>query len=153
MSAPTRGRHARCSVVPAMGTMQAEGSWFALVADDDDDTRHLIAQALRRAQLHVCEACDGDELLSRYDALDALGSLRLLVVSDIDMPGHNGLEVARTLRHAGVRGPIVLVTGLNGPEVRDAARAAGADIVLTKPVDPAKLIETVQAFVAPLKRC
>ena len=40
-----------------MGTMQAEGSWFALVADDDDDTRHLISRALRRAQLQVCEAC------------------------------------------------------------------------------------------------
>jgi CheY-like chemotaxis protein len=135
-----------------MGTLQTDGSWFALVADDDDDTRDLISRALRRAQLQVCEACDGDELLKRYDALDALGTLRLLVVSDIDMPGHNGLEVARTLRSAGVQGPIVLVTGLSGPEVRNAAAEAGADIVLSKPVDPLKLLETVRTFVGSPRR-
>jgi DNA-binding response OmpR family regulator len=130
-----------------MGAIKAEGSWFALVADDDEDTRNLVSRALRRAHLQVCEACDGDELLQRYSALSALRRMHLLVVSDIDMPGHNGLDVARTLRSAGVAGPIVLITGLTGPEVRSAALEAGADIVMSKPVDAAALLEAVRAVV------
>ena len=64
---------------------------YVLVADDD-------ASVLRRAGLQVCEACDGEELLERYQALRVLASDGLVVVSDIGMPGRDGISATGELR-------------------------------------------------------
>lgn len=118
--------------------------WYALVADDDDDFRILVATALRRAGYQVCEARDGEELVERYTALRVLTKQHVVVISDIGMPGRDGVAATASLRSACADVPILLVTGERSEHVLIAARAAGANEVLSKPVDGLKIIETLR---------
>ena len=132
-----------------MATMTSSGntpSWYALVADDDADSRALMASVLRRADFAVCEAADGEELLERYRALDALTDHRLLVVSDIGMPGLDGITATKALRKSSSELLIVVVTGFTDQETTHAARRAGANVVLFKPLCPEALVRTLQGW-------
>ena len=79
-----------------------------LVVDDDTELRLLIAQALRRGGLRVLEAGSGREALRL-----AQTSAPDFVVTDIGMPGLDGVELCRRLRQlpATSKVPIVVVTG------------------------------------------
>lgn len=120
------------------------GDWYALVADDDEDWRALVAITLRRAGFQVCEASDGDELLQRFQALQSLRCRYLVVVSDLNMPGTDGLAACEALRNAASDMPIVIVTGNESPDVRRAAQLAGANRVLSKPIGCPALIDAVR---------
>jgi response regulator NasT len=113
----------------------------ALVADDDEDSRTLLASVLRRAGFCVVEASDGDELIERYSALEA-GAKPTVVVSDIGMPGCDGISATQKLRSESPV-PIVLVTAFEDQATLQSARSAGADLVLFKPVDAASLVRAV----------
>jgi two-component system response regulator MprA len=117
---------------------------YVLVADDDDDARTFVASVLRRAGLQVCEACDGEELLERYRALRVLASDGLVVVSDIGMPGCDGISATGELRKASSDLPIVIVTAFEDPAVSRLAYEAGADVVLIKPVGRETLLDAVR---------
>lgn len=117
---------------------------YVLVADDDDDARSFVASVLRRAGLHVCEACDGEELLERYRALRVLASDGLVVVSDIGMPGCDGISATGELRKASTELPIVIVTAFEDPATSRLAYEAGADVVLVKPVGRETLLDAVR---------
>jgi two-component system chemotaxis response regulator CheY len=121
-------------------------SWYALVADDDDDFRTLVCVALRRAGFQVCEARDGEELVERYAALRILTSQHLVIVSDIAMPGRDGVAATAALRNASAEVPILLVTGESSPSVLGAARAAGATRVLSKPCDGPAIVAAVRVM-------
>ncbi|HEY6881508.1 MAG TPA: response regulator [Polyangiales bacterium] len=120
--------------------------WYALVADDDDDFRTLAARALRRAGFQVCEARDGEELVERFAALRVLTDQHVVVVSDIAMPGRDGVTATAVLRNASPELPIVLVTGESSPLIWRAAQSAGASMVLAKPVDCTTLVERVRTL-------
>jgi putative two-component system response regulator len=113
----------------------------ALVADDDDDTRTLIATVLRRAGFQVVEASNGDELIERYADLRENASPSV-IVSDIGMPGCDGIAATERLRNDSPV-PIVLVTAFEDPGTLQSARRAGADLVLFKPVDGASLVRAI----------
>lgn len=132
-----------------MSILPDDTTWYILVADDDDDSRTLIAATLRRAHMNVCEACDGDELLERFQALSVLVGAHVLVVSDIGMPGTDGIAVTQALREASGDVPIVLMTGFTDEHILQAAQDAGADVVLPKPVNQAELLHTVEQVVMP----
>jgi two-component system response regulator MprA len=117
---------------------------YVLVADDDDDARNFVASVLRRAGLQVCEACDGEELLERYRALRVLASDGLVVVSDIGMPGCDGISATGELRKASSDLPIVIVTAFEDPATSRLAYEAGADVVLIKPVGRETLLDAVR---------
>jgi CheY-like chemotaxis protein len=117
------------------------GMRSALVADDDDDSRMLLATVLRRAGFNVIEASDGNELIARYADMSA-SSVPTVVVSDIGMPGCDGISATQKLRSESLV-PIVLVTAFEDPETLQSARSAGADLVLFKPVDAASLVRAV----------
>jgi two-component system chemotaxis response regulator CheY len=121
-----------------------DGRWYAVVADDDDDWRSLVSMALRDAGFQVCEACDGEELLARYAALRVLTGQHVVVVSDIGMPGLDGVAATAELRNASEEVPILLVTGERSPRVLTAAHAAGATLVIAKPVDRGELVRAVR---------
>jgi CheY-like chemotaxis protein len=124
---------------------------YVLVADDDDDARAFLALVLRRAGLRVCEACDGEELLERYHALQVLSGDGLIVVSDVGMPGCDGILATGELRKASPELPIVIVTALEDPRTSREAYAAGADLVLIKPVGRETLLDAVQLAIQRLR--
>ena len=112
----------------------------AVVADDDEDARFLVAAALRRAGFRVSEASDGLELLAIVEASDFS---TLLVVSDIGMPGCDGIAAAQLLRGRDATLPIVLITANTDPETMEDAMLAGADHVFYKPLDLRQLVDVV----------
>lgn len=117
---------------------------YVLVADDDDDAREFLASVLRGAGLQVCEACDGEELLERFRALQVLAADGLLVVSDVGMPGCDGILATGVLRRASKHVPIVIVTGFEDATTARQAYEAGADLVLIKPVGRNTILAAVQ---------
>lgn len=126
-----------------------DNGWYALIADDDDDWRSLVALTLRRAGFRVVEACDGEELIHRYAALSILESRHVVVVSDIAMPGCDGVSATQWVRNASEEVPIVVVTGERSARVLAAAKAAGATLVMAKPLACAALLEAIESVSVP----
>lgn len=117
--------------------------WSVVVADDNADWRMLLALWLRRVGYVVREACDGIDLIERCSELGPIEGSRLVVVSDIDMPGRTGIEAANELR-AITNNPLVLfVTGTLSVDAINAAWATGASEVLRKPVSEREIVATV----------
>ncbi|WP_409019175.1 cell cycle two-component system response regulator CpdR [Brevundimonas vesicularis] len=113
-----------------------------LLAEDDGSLRKFLARALERAGHHVVECDNGDEAIS---ALDQEGFDLLL--SDIVMPGADGIEVARVAasRHPGIR--IMFITGFAAVAL-SAAQSAPQAKVLSKPVHLRDLVGEVERMIA-----
>ncbi len=104
----------------------------ALVADDDDDMRALVASALRLDGYAVIEARNGSE------ALRLVGNPPMtpdIIVTDIRMPDLGGIALLAGLRDAGWMTPIVVISAFVTDQVRFVADQFGADAIFSKPVD------------------
>ena len=99
-----------------------------LVADDNEDIVFVIRNVLEEGGHGVVTAGTVREAL---DALDEHPGISL-VISDVRMPGEDGFDLVRVLRHRLPSLPVILMTGM--PITDDDVVPAGAT-VLTKPVD------------------
>ena len=113
-----------------------------LLAEDDDSLRGFLGRALERAghELTICE--NGDEAIAALDD----GPWDLLL-TDIVMPGADGIEVARVAaaRQPGLR--IMFITGFAAVALT-AAQASPQAKVLSKPVHLRDLVNEVERMVA-----
>ncbi|HVZ09041.1 chemotaxis protein CheW [Rhodopila sp.] len=94
-----------------------------LMVDDSDFFRHLMAPRLNAAGIDVTSVGSAAEALRLRD-----GGMRFdAIVSDLEMPGIDGLQFARTLRAGGAWAdrPLIALTALDGPQHRAAVREAG----------------------------
>jgi two-component system response regulator MprA len=99
-----------------------------LVVDDEPAVRRALERALTLDNYDVELAADGQE------ALDALATAPAdAVVLDVMMPGVDGLEVARRMRRAGDRTPILMLTARDAIDDRVTGLDVGADDYLVKP--------------------
>src|SRR5437763_9704844 len=99
-----------------------------LVVDDEPAVRRALERALRIDNYEVSLAADGQE------ALDAIATATPdAVVLDIAMPRVDGLEVARRMRRAGDRTPILMLTARDAIDDRVEGLDVGADDYLVKP--------------------
>jgi len=111
-----------------------------VVAEDDDDIREIMGRVLRRAQHTVVETPDGAAALAavRENRPD-------LVVSDIDMPVMNGVELSLAIRAdpALAALPVIFVSGSLVP---DDPRPAEAQVtaVVYKPFRPQELVGCIE---------
>jgi two-component system, LuxR family, response regulator FixJ len=71
------------------------------------------------------------------------------VISDIRMPGMNGIELVRKLRSEGVPCPVILITGHGDVALAVEAMKAGASDFIEKPFDDADLLNAIQAALEP----
>lgn len=115
------------------------------VADDDDDNRALMAAALRRDGYEVVEARDGAELLACCESLVRARQPPDMIISDISMPGCDGVNATRALLSQCPLLHVILVTGCRDPGIWRDAYASGADVVLAKPVQAQALLAAVEA--------
>ncbi len=121
-----------------------------LVAEDDQEFRELLVQALRRDHHLVTEAHDGADLLDkivsgllehhRHPDFD-------LIVSDVRMPGFDGLELLGGMRSAGLSIPVILITAFADAQTRLVASEHGAAL-LDKPFELVDLRFLVNATLA-----
>lgn len=109
-----------------------------LLVEDDPDGRQALQQLLRVWGYTVDVAEDGE------DGVEQAAARRPAVaLVDIGLPGIDGYEVARRIRHDGLEPQPLLValTGFGQPEDRERALEAGFDLHLVKPVRPKLLAE------------
>jgi two-component system, OmpR family, response regulator MprA len=113
-----------------------------LVVDDDYAIRESLDRSLRANGYDVALANDGTEALRAID-----GAPFDVVVLDVLMPRRNGIDVCRTLRAAGNRVPILILTARDTVSDRVAGLEAGADDYLVKPFALEELIARLRALV------
>jgi DNA-binding NtrC family response regulator len=109
-----------------------------LVAEDDDLTRELLAKVLRRDSYEVIEVADGAEALEKFNVepFD-------LVLSDVQMARHSGMEILDAVTQTSPDTPVVLITAYAEPGAAMDAITRGAADYLAKPVDVVALRATV----------
>ena len=124
--------------LPASTAPKVEGQGRVLVVDDEVALRDLFATILSEAGWQVDVAGNGDQALVLLDSRQYE-----VVLSDIDMPGMNGLQLLRAVRTRDLDLPVLLVTG--HPQVDSAVQALeqGALRYLLKPVALNALTEAV----------
>jgi DNA-binding NtrC family response regulator len=101
-----------------------------LVVDDEADVRELIAEYLRNRGLRVTVADDGRAALA---AIGRDPARFRLIVTDLQLPGADGLEVLRAARQANPSCFVVIVTGYASLDSAIQAVRLGAYDYLTKP--------------------
>ena len=110
-----------------------------VVVDDDQDVRETVAEYLRRNGFAVSEA-DGGGALRKVMASRPID----LAVLDINMPGDDGLTLAREIRGSGNAG-IIMLTANNDDLDKIVGLEVGADDYITKPYNPRELLARVKA--------
>ncbi len=116
-----------------------------LVAEDDCEMRELLAEYLKRDGYAVSEAANGRELLAYVDSafVQCASPAIDLLLTDVHMPEYSGLEIALTLRTAGLRAPIVVMSAFADEKTRARATELRA-FLLDKPFKLAHLGDLVR---------
>lgn len=112
-----------------------------LAVDDSPSMRDMVRIALTGAGFEVTQAADGVEALE----LARKGSFDL-VLSDVNMPRMNGIELIRALRAESSyrHTPILMLTTDGSSERKREGKEAGATGWIVKPFDPVQLVATMQ---------
>jgi CheY-like chemotaxis protein len=111
-----------------------------LVIEDDDVLRGAVELGLAYEGYQVLNARNGRDGLRL-----ALERHPHLVLLDVMMPGPNGFDVCRELRHRGFAAPIIMVTGRTGEVDKVVGLEIGADDYLTKPYGQRELVARIRA--------
>jgi CheY-like chemotaxis protein len=121
-----------------------------LVVDDEPDVADLFRQRLRREArqgtyvMHF--ATSGPEALDRL--AEKIHPALVAVLSDINMPGMDGLQLLGEIKQRRPDLPVMMVTAYGDDERRRRARELGAFEFLTKPVDFERLKEQLRQLPA-----
>jgi CheY-like chemotaxis protein len=147
------GQGSRFTVVLPAG---AAGSTLASAAPAAAVTVHEACRVLLiEDNVDVCDTLQGFLTLDAHTvtaAYDGMAGLALaqqggfdVLICDIGLPGHDGLEVIRRLRASGSRVFAVALSGYGQAQDRANALAAGFDEYLVKPVRPDSLLELISS--------
>lgn len=117
-----------------------------LVVEDHEDTRFMLRMILEQDGYAMLEGSNGLEGIEI-----AIRQRPDLVLMDGSLPGLDGLSATRRMReHESLRDvPIVMLSGHGGAEFRAAARAAGCDAYITKPLDLVEFRDTLERLLHP----
>ncbi|PKH00116.1 response regulator [Paraglaciecola sp. MB-3u-78] len=111
-----------------------------LIVDDSASMRNMVATTLKSAGHQVTDAPDGQAGLNK-----AKSSKFDVIVTDLNMPIMNGIDLVRNLRALAnyKYTPILLLTTESSMDKKSEGKAAGATGWLVKPFNPDKLLATV----------
>lgn len=112
-----------------------------LVVDDSTTMRQMVGFTLTSAGHNVVEVADGNA------AVEAAKGKRFdLVITDVNMPGMNGIDLVRALRAMPECKfiPMLVLTTESGQDVKQRGRDAGATGWIVKPFSPDVLLETLK---------
>lgn len=117
----------------------------ALMIEDNDQNRYLLRFILEQHDFVVVEATTGMEglELARSESPD-------FILLDIQLPGMDGVEVARRLRQEQIIAasvPIIAVTSFAMAGDRERFLEAGCDGYIEKPIDPDTIISEIRAII------
>jgi len=116
-----------------------------LTVDDSATMRQMINFTLSDAGHLVTEAANFDAAMACI-----VGNRFDLVISDVNMPGKNGIELVKALRAKPEFRfiPILMITTEHKEEMRAAGKAAGVTGWIVKPFDPTVLLDNIKKLLA-----
>jgi two-component system chemotaxis response regulator CheY len=112
-----------------------------LAVDDSASMRQMVSFTLKGAGHDVVEASDGSEALKI-----AQGQSVDLVLSDVNMPNMNGIELCKNLRQLPSYKftPILMLTTESAGDKKQEGKSAGATGWIVKPFNPDQLLTTIK---------
>jgi two-component system, chemotaxis family, chemotaxis protein CheY len=113
-----------------------------LIVEDNADSREMLSFILRYEGYKVVTASDGSEGISQVK-----NARPDLIISDLEMPNLDGIEMVKTLRHLpeAERVPILILSAYDS-ESLDQAIQEGATQAMRKPFEVDSLVETVKGL-------
>jgi two-component system copper resistance phosphate regulon response regulator CusR len=112
-----------------------------LIVEDDEKTANALKTGLEKETFSVVVARTGEDgfFLLNTESFDA-------VVLDWMLPGHDGIEILKTLRARGTKMPVLLLTARDAVEDRVLGLECGADDYLVKPFAFAELVARIHSL-------
>jgi DNA-binding response OmpR family regulator len=115
-----------------------------LVADDSRLVTTLFQRVLQQHGYRVITTANGTEALEI-----GLSQHLDLAIMDQVMPGRVGAEVLQAWRSAGIETPVIMVSAIEEPRMRNAAIELGASFYLYKPISSDELLAAVERLLDP----
>jgi two-component system alkaline phosphatase synthesis response regulator PhoP len=112
-----------------------------LLIEDETTLSLLLRERLEREGYSVAACPDGEQGLTHATS----GAFDLLLL-DIKLPGRNGFDICRELRHHGITMPILMLTARGDVNDRVKGLKLGADDYLPKPFEVAELLARMEAL-------
>ncbi|MBN2010492.1 response regulator [candidate division KSB1 bacterium] len=115
-----------------------------LVVDDASSMRGLIGMTLKSAGYNVVEACDGRDAICKIE-LQPVN----MMISDLNMPNMNGIELVKTLKTSAKYKflPIVMLTTESEESKKQEGQQAGAKAWIVKPFKPETVLKVVKKII------
>ena len=132
------------SLAEASWLQREPGRWRILVADDEPDMLENVARILRRCAQQCISAGSGQEALALVER-----ERPDLILTDLRMPGMDGLGLLRAVKRLSPATPVVIFTAYASDASAREAAGAGAAGFLVKPFTSAELLQTVQQALPP----
>lgn len=144
--APLLGGRADDGQTPVKAGLAGDPRPTVLVVDDAVVVRQQTARYMQDCGWRVQQAADGLEALRMIEQ-----RIPDLILSDLEMPRCNGMELASRLRQRPATSavPLIMITSRSGAALRAQAQSSGVDEVLTKPFDELALQQAIMRL-APL---
>lgn len=111
-----------------------------LIADDSSSMRQMINFTLTEEGHTVVLSVDGADALSKFTA-----DINV-VITDLNMPNMNGIDLIKKIRSGSVNKflPIIMLTTESEATKKDEGKKAGATAWIVKPFTPENLLETIK---------
>src|SRR5690606_21191202 len=118
-----------------------------LLAEDDDELRWALEALLEGDGYEVLSVSSGNALMEHLPEGASTDKKPDVIVTDLRMPGINGLQVLEGARQRGVNAPVILISAFGDDETRAHAQRLGATAFLDKPLDIEELQHELQRMV------
>jgi two-component system chemotaxis response regulator CheY len=112
-----------------------------MIVEDEGDIRNLYSIILRSGGYEVIEAVDGQDALDKFTETPCD-----MVITDMNMPRMNGLELIKELRRRNQNIYIILITGYGTSETEKRAFSLGSNEYIPKPFEVEYLRDRVDDF-------
>lgn len=110
-----------------------------LIVDDSSSFRTVVKLSLMKAGYEVVEAVDGQDAVTKLD-----GKKFHCIVCDVNMPRMDGISFVKHMKTTAYKFiPVVMLTTESQESKKEEGRAAGVRAWLTKPFQPALLVDTI----------
>jgi FixJ family two-component response regulator len=113
-----------------------------VIVDDDFQIRESLEGLLKSAGFSTVAFSSAEDALQS----GLLAQARCLI-TDVRMPGMEGLELQRRVRREYPKLPIIIITGHRDQQIRQSALSDGAVLFLYKPFDPNELLRAIHSAV------
>ena len=112
-----------------------------LVVEDNPLNMELVVEILHTRGFTVHEAIDGEEAIKKFE-----NDIYDLVIVDIELPGMDGVEVAKIIKNKNKKLPVIALTSYAMKGDKERFLAAGFDEYMSKPLDVMAFLKRLEKY-------